>query len=148
MTIDKLYDSWSLYSTSGTVWFLGDFNAHNAPSSTRTHDLIVCKCLADIDIFAVNTLPTCTGANHSYVSYDDIYHTMIDCICIPAGVLPCVCTREIVDDNCLNVSRHRPVLVNLVLPSIQTNDVVTNGTQANMLKHTRLCYILIVILLP
>ena len=91
--------------------------------------MIVCKCLADIDIFAVNTLPTCTGANHSYVSYDDIYHTMIDCICIPAGVLPCVCTREIVDDNCLNVSRHRPVLVNLVLPSIQTHDVVTNGTQ-------------------
>lgn len=127
--IDKLYDIWHMYSASGTVLFLGDFNAQIDPSSPRTRDLLVCKLLNDTNLIAVNTLPICKGATFSFVSYDNRYTTLIDFICAPADFLYCVRACEILDDNCLNVSRHRPVLLSIELPHIQLSDVAEASYQ-------------------
>ena len=60
---------------------------------------------------AVNTLSGCLGAQYSYVSYYGLYKTLIR-LFLPTDVKKCL----MFDDNCLNVSRHRPVLLNSVLP--------------------------------
>ena len=97
---------------------------------------------------AVNTLPGCLAAHYSYVSYDGVYNTLIDFICIPVYLLHCVKKCVIFDDNCLNVSRHRPVLLNIVLPfsaernslgePSQYDDVMVNwrkSTKQGILKY-------------
>ncbi|WAR10952.1 hypothetical protein MAR_036028 [Mya arenaria] len=101
--IDKLYDLWCNYSQWGTVVFLGDFNA---------------KYTADSPV---------TRASHSYVSYDDSCQTLIDFICIPAEIVYTCTHCEMIDDNCLNTSRHRPVLCTLKLGDTISESNYTNA---------------------
>ena len=61
---------------------------------------------------AVNTLPGCLGAQYSYVSYYGLYKTLIRLFVYLLMLKKCL----MFDDNCLNVSRHRPVLLKSVLP--------------------------------
>lgn len=136
--IDSLYDLWNMYSESGTVLFLGDYNAQIDTSSNRTRDVLLCKFLTDTNLIPVNTLPSCKGAKFSYVSYDNEFHTLIDFICVPVEFLDCVRTCEIIDDNCLNVSRHRPVLANLLILSNNIHgETIENDTGINWRKCTQ-----------
>ena len=103
-----------MYSKMGHIVVMGDFNAHfkgqvyikptdargiHFQDKVRYHNLV-----------AVNTLPFFTGANASFVSYGDIYESLIDHILIPDVKLDTVISCEITDDHVLNVSRHRPVV--------------------------------------
>ena len=64
-------------------------------------------------LVAVDTLPLCTGAKSTFVSYDGSTESLIDHILIPFSCVDFVQSCYIVDDNCVNVSTHRPVVVNL-----------------------------------
>ncbi len=66
---------------------------------------------------SVNTLDICTGAKSTFVSYNGEHESLIDHIIVPIGSVDLVNACEILDDNELNVSRHRPVSCIIALPN-------------------------------
>jgi hypothetical protein len=114
--IDKLYNLWSMYSDKGVVLFIGDFNAKVQLNSQNYRDMYLLRFIQDTNCIAVDTMTLCTGASSSY---DDKLETLIDHIFLPVEKVDCVDTCSILDDNCLNVSRHRPVICSLSLPVIK-----------------------------
>ena len=81
--VDKLFNLWSLYSENGTVIFIGDFNAkvnHLVKGNLRNRDLTFLQFLNDANLVAANTLPICSGATTSFVSYDGKCESLIDFI--------------------------------------------------------------------
>ena len=112
--IDKLHNLWSMYSQHGIVIFMGDFNCSSVTMDGRATTFR--NFLKDTDSVAVNTLPFCRGAQSSFVSYDNKSSSLIDYIIIPTEKLDCVDYCEIVDGDCLNVSRHRPIVCALRFP--------------------------------
>ena len=57
----------------------------------------------------INTLEMCTGAMSTYVSYSGEQYSMIDHILLPNEKYDFVTSCEILDDDALNVSNHRPI---------------------------------------
>ncbi len=57
------------------------------------------------------------GANATFVSYDGKYQTLIEHIIITAESVDTVSRYEILDDDSLNVSRHRLIVSRLVFPT-------------------------------
>ena len=113
----------SLYSEKGTVVLMGDMNVNIAPTSIHAHATGRLSCfwdfMQDNNSVSVNTLDICSGAKSSYVSYDGRYESLLDHIIIPSDKLDLVASCEICEDDCLNVSRHRPVFCQLKLPQNQ-----------------------------
>ena len=68
-------------------------------------------------------LPSCKGASNSYVSHDECYTSMIDYIGLPVERVDSVMHIEIVDDDSLNVSRHRQIICFLQFRYTQVEDV-------------------------
>ena len=64
-------------------------------------------------MFSANTLPLCTGAKTSFVSYNGKSESLIDHILIQSQYQDLINKCCVLDDNCLNVSAHRPILVEL-----------------------------------
>ena len=84
------------------------------------------------NLVAVNTPPFCTGATASFVSYGDIYESLIDHILIPDVKLGTVISCEITDDHVLNVSRHLPVVCD-----ISTGDTCFENLNCNVESHIK-----------
>ena len=120
--INVLYDLYNMYSDQGLVVFMGDFNARIKADVFSYRDNVLRSFMVDCNLCAVNTLDICQGPTNSYVSYDDMYTSLIDYICIPCDNIDFVTNCEIADDNCLNVSRHRPIFccLNIVIPPVET----------------------------
>ena len=72
-------------------------------------------------MLAINTLPTCTGASSSFISYGDLQESLIDHILLPAERLDTVLSCEILEDHVLNVSRHLPVACSVRIPAANLN---------------------------
>ena len=133
--VDKLFNLWSLYSDNGTVIIMGDFNAKIkdlAHGNLRNRDLSLLQLLHDTNLIAVNTLPVCSGATSSFVSYDGKCKSLIDFILLPVDKTDCVTECEIVEDNCLNVSTHRPINCSLCIPVEGTFDSYTSSNEYNV----------------
>ncbi|KAH3826929.1 hypothetical protein DPMN_128856 [Dreissena polymorpha] len=91
-------------------------------------------------MLAVNTLPECRGSNCTFVSYDSTCRTTIDYICLPVETADLVLFSEIIDDDCLNVSRHRPVLLCFNVywfSSLSVPEVCQQKTYINWKRVTR-----------
>ena len=114
--IDKLYNLWYMYSEIGVPIFIGDFNANLLKTRVDSRVQYLKNFLRDTHCTAVNTLPICRGAKNSFVSYDGCHSSMIDYVCLPNDYIDCVSECVILDDNSLNVSRHRPICLTLLLP--------------------------------
>ena len=103
-----------MYSKMGHIVVMGDFNAHLQGQAyikpTDARGIYFQDMVSYHNLVAVNTSPFCTGATASFVSYGDIYESLIDHILIPDVKLDTVISCEITDDHVLNVSRHRPVV--------------------------------------
>ena len=71
--IEKLNEIVYVYSSKGIVLFQGDFNAHLQGIHFIKENNIRSKCLLEFlnnnNFTAVNTLPICTGARSTFVSY-------------------------------------------------------------------------------
>ena len=52
----------------------------------------------------------CTGADVSYVSYDGHCKSFIDYVIVSSEFVNSISTCCVLDDNCLNVSNHRPII--------------------------------------
>ena len=117
--IDLLHSVISMYSDDGTVIVMGDFNAHLQSKTYIKPNDVRGSYLNDMldyhKLIAVNTLPICTGATASFVSYGNVHKSLIDHILIPDVKLDLVLSCVITDDHVLNVSRHRPVSCTLSL---------------------------------
>ena len=112
--IDLLQAVISMYSENGTVIIMGDFNAHlqgqTFIKATDERGRYLLDMLSYHNLVAVDTLPICTGATASFVSYGDAHVSLIDHILVPDVKLDTILSCEISDDHVLNVSRHRPVI--------------------------------------
>ena len=112
--IDLLQAVISMYSENGTVIIMGDFNAHlqgqTFIKATDERGRYLLDMLSYHNLVAVDTLPICTGATASFVSYGDAHVSLIDHILVPDVKLDTILSCEITDDHVLNVSRHRPVI--------------------------------------
>ena len=76
-------------------------------------------------------LPSCKGASNSYVSHDGCYTLMIDYIGLSVEHADSVLHIEIIDNDCLNVSRHRPVVCSLHFKH------TLDGVAANVIVRTQ-----------
>ncbi|KAL4220325.1 hypothetical protein ACF0H5_020732 [Mactra antiquata] len=61
-------------------------------------------------------------ATNTFVSYNGCSQSLIEFICIWGGNVDLVDECTIVDDDCLNVSNHRPILAKLALP-VEVSDI-------------------------
>lgn len=113
--IDKIENILSTYYQKGVVIVMGDINSEL--SLSRTRGKYLCSMLERFNYISVNTLDMCTGSKHTNVSYNGRIETMIDHVLIPVEKLDLICSCEILDDDSLNVSSHRPILCNFVLPN-------------------------------
>lgn len=124
--LSKVQDLCSMYSEKGTLLIMGDFNAHrNGQSFVKCHDrrsTLLHQLLSNNNFLSVNTLPICTGASSTFVSYSGEYTSMIDHILIPAEKVDLVSVCKILDDAALNVSTHRPILMHINFPYVEQID--------------------------
>ena len=70
------------------------------------------------NLVSLNTLPLCSGAAASFVSYDRNYEYLIDHILFPVERLDTVMSCKLLDDHVLNVSRNRPVIYRITGPLV------------------------------
>ena len=115
--VELLYNIVSMYSQLGIVILMGDFNAHlNGPSFIKhivSRGAALCDLINLFNLSAVTTLPICTGADVSYVSYDGHCKSFIDHVIVSSEFVNSISTCCVLDDNCLNVSNHRPIIFNI-----------------------------------
>ena len=125
--IFKLQDICSSFVESETLIIMGDLNAHlNCTKLIKRCDrraLLLHNFLACNNLVFANTLPTCKGANDTFVSYNGMFHPMIDDIVIPKECVDTISDCLILDDDALNVSTHRPVLCSLIYPHDEQTDI-------------------------
>lgn len=117
--LERLQNIMHLYSEQGMVVLMGDFNTYLPEVSSRdrpdNRSLHFQTFLQENNLFSVNTSDLCIGANSTFVTYDGRHESLIDYILIPIEKYRYVSYCEILDDNALNVSRHRPVICTLSL---------------------------------
>ena len=115
----KLQDICSMYDRRGTVILMEDFNAHfNGEKFIKPHDRrsnLFLQFIASNNLISINTLEMCTGAMSTYVSYSGEQYSMIDHILLPIEKYDLVTFCEILDDDALNVSNHRPICFHVKL---------------------------------
>ena len=121
--VDKLSNLLGLYSDKGIVIIMGDLNTNILPNclhtqNTRSRHMI--DFLNSNNFVSLNTMDFCVGAPSTFVSYDNTCESLIDHILFPIEQLQCVLACEICDEEALNVSRHRPVVSEVRLPTQDT----------------------------
>ena len=91
----------SMYCFNGLVVVLGDFNAHLQgeryikPTDDRGAYLL--ELMNYHNLASLNTLPLCSGAAASFVSYDGKYESLIDHILFPVERLHTVMSCKLLD---------------------------------------------------
>ncbi|MES9883123.1 MAG: reverse transcriptase family protein [Sedimenticola sp.] len=126
----SLHELLCIYKDKGVVVMMGDYNAHiNGPMLTkcldnRGRDLL--RFIDENNLVAINTLDMCVGAGSTFVSYDESSESLIDHILVCAECLDRVVYCEVLDDSAMNVSRHRPVVCDMISPNEQ--DAATTNT--------------------
>ena len=109
----------------GRVIIMGDFNAYLNGEKIQKHLDKRSLCLQqffNINCYlSVNVLPGCTGASSTLLSYNMMSQSLIDHVLIPNDFIDLINFfidfLHIMDDLCLNVSNHKPVLLGLDVPS-------------------------------
>ena len=116
----KLQDICSMYLDKGTLVVMGDFNAHiNGQLFIKCHDRrshIFNQFLSENKLSIANTLDLCTGTPSTFVFYCGQYISMIDHILVQNEKVDLVSVCQTLDDDALNVSTHRPIVMHLNLP--------------------------------
>lgn len=129
----KLQDIYSSFSDKGTLIIMGDFNAHqNGYNFVKRYDrrsVMLRNFLACNNLASVNTLPNCTGASATFVSYCGDFKSTIDHIVVPVESLDLLSICSVLDDDALNVSTHRPILCILSFSHAEQTDL-HGGTEA------------------
>ena len=131
--VDYLQSVISMYAENGSVIVMGDVNAHlqghTYIKQSDNRGRYVQSMLDYHNLVSINSQSNCLGAHSTFVSYDDFYESLIDHILIPDTCIDTVSYCEILDDDVLNVSRHRPIVCELLypVPDLQ-NNMPSNGS--------------------
>lgn len=125
--ITFLYDLYYQYSDQGLTVFLGDFNAR-ANRVDVSRDRYLTNFIVDCNLCAINCLPMCHGPGNTFVTYDDLYTSMIDYVLLPIECTDLVVHCEIADDHCLNVSRHRPILCSISCHTLSSESQIRKSS--------------------
>ena len=119
--VDKMRNILNLYSEKGIVVLMGDMNVNFLPNAIQCNPtgrkLRFLNFLRDTNLISLTTLEMCSGVSSSFVTYDNSTESLIDHILFPAEKLLYINECEICDDDCLNVSRHRPIFCQIRLPA-------------------------------
>ncbi len=146
--IDNIFNLLSMYKDSGVVVVMGDFNAHINGSQRfikpmDERGLLLSNFLHENNLVSVNTCDMCAGVGSTFVSYNGCSESFIDHIIVEQERFDTVKRCVILDDDVLNVSRHRPVLCEIGFPVTgTTSDILhlpnkrTNWKKANS-EHIR-----------
>ena len=117
--INILNDIISACSIRGRVVVIGDYNAHlqsvylQKPDNMRSREIR--NFMEKNNLIAVNTTNLCEGSRSSFVSYNGGHESLIDHVIMPIESFDMVRRCRILDDNCLNVSSHRPIVVSFCI---------------------------------
>ena len=65
--------------------FMGDFNFSVVDDKPRR--LLLRQFFSDSQNIPVNCLPACNDMKSTFVSYDDVYESVIDYICLPSDCI-------------------------------------------------------------
>lgn len=84
------------------------------------------------NLIAVNTLSLCKGAASSFVSYGNCYESLIDHVLIPETSLDAILSCDILDDHILNVSRHRPIFLDLSVSAVTNPDSLSSSRDSHI----------------
>ena len=97
--------------------------------------------LRENNMFSTNTSELCNGAKFTFVTFDGRHESLKDYILVPIEKSRKVLHCEIIHDNALNVSRHRPVYCALELPSCKYDDMPSDlgPTSINWRKVDQAC---------
>ena len=121
-----------MYSDKGTVIIMGDMNAHKSSNKfIKNKDgraVIFESFLNNFNLTSVNTLDFCTGAKSSFVSYNGIHESLIDHIIMPYETKDIIISCEILEDNAINVSTHRPIVCEITMPLFDNISQDTKST--------------------
>lgn len=85
---------------------------------------------------SLNTLPICKGATSSFISYGDLYESLIDHILFPFERVDTISSCEILQEDMLNVSRHMPIVCSVSVP--MTDFEACNYTFPSHIKWDKL----------
>ena len=125
--IDTMHDIVSAYSDKGRVVVMGDFNTHLhgrgclRDNDRRSRDLL--HFMEQHNLVAIDTSSNCTGAVSTFVSYDGKHESLIDHVLLSGESYDLVRTCCIVEDDCLNVSSHRPIICSIHIPAVTDKHV-------------------------
>ena len=108
-----------MYIDKGTLIVMGDYNTElksdritsTIPQNPRSALLLA--LLRKYNLQTINTLKSCRGAKYSNIPYNSNRETLIDYVVLPDSYVQYVKDCQIVDDNALNVSTHRPIICTL-----------------------------------
>ena len=118
--IDDLNAVISMYCQNGLVMVLGDFNAHLQGKRyikvTDERGNYLLDMMHYHNLVSLNTLSMCKGATSSFISYGDLYESLIDHILFPVERVDTISYCEILAEDMLNVSRHMPIVCSVSVP--------------------------------
>ena len=129
--IEILSDIVSLYSNKGQVVLMGDINANLSSSRfvkpLDDRGLCFTRYMYSENLVSINTLDCCLGANTTYVSPNG--QSLIDHIIVPIEKIDMIKYCEILDDGALNVSNHRPIFCQMVIPQVYENQSIQSESR-------------------
>jgi hypothetical protein len=122
--VEELENVICKFISKGTVIILGDFNTELP--SVRSSDTVIdsrgVKLLditSNYNLTSLTTSSMCQGCIYSNVPYNSCRETLIDHIFVPEWSLQNFIQCEIIEDNSLCVSTHRPIVCKYVIPRIE-----------------------------
>ena len=102
---------------------MGDMNCHVNSTRVVKHldgrDLCFGKFLESNKLTTVTTLDCCGGAEYTYQSYNG--SSIIDHILFPNDDINMIASCQIVDDESILVSNHRPITCSFTVPTVPTH---------------------------
>ena len=134
--IEDLENIICLYLGKGRLMVMGDFNTELPTRNQSGGTLdgrgnILAGLMMRHDLMAIHTLDICKGAEFTNVPFNTKRQTLIDHMLIPKNEIQNLHSCNIIEDNALNFSTHRPITCSL---SIFTHERVGLHMQSHIIK--------------
>ncbi|XP_053388470.1 uncharacterized protein LOC128551599, partial [Mercenaria mercenaria] len=137
-SLDDVENTLCQYKDKGKVLVMGDFNVelparHELNFQPDNRGNLLIDIMIRNHLIALDGTKLCNGAYYSNVSYNSSRETLIDHILLSQNDIGCVKACFILDENCLNVSNHRPLVCTLAI-SVNENKATKNINANNSIN--------------
>ena len=135
--LECLINTYDEYISKGTVILMGDMNCHinckNERGALDARDKNFLNFLRTSNLVSICTLENCTGPRSTYDCSTG--RSTVDHIIIPNDDLDMITSCEVIDDDALCVSDHRPLLCVINIPCYE---VPSGVAPTNRIKWSKL----------